>query len=90
MAVTTVRLSPEVEQELSSIAERTQRSRSWLISRAVEQFIERDRRERERWNETLAAVESAANGNVIAADAVHDWLRGWGTPGETDGPGSGM
>ena len=41
---------------------------------------------RERWNETLAAVESAANGNVIAAETVHAWLQGWGTPGEAERP----
>ena len=51
--------------------------------------VERDRRDRERWAETLAAVESAARGNVIAAEPVHEWLRGWGTDEETDAPACG-
>lgn len=86
MAVTTVRLTSQVEAELSSIAERTQRTRSWLINRAVEEYIERDRLERQRWNETLEAIETAATGNVVAAEHVHGWLRSWGSSAETDPP----
>lgn len=88
MPVTTVRLNPEVERELSSIADRTRRSKSWLINRAVEEFIERERLDRERWKRTLEAVESAAKGNVLAAEPVHTWLRSWGSDDEIDPPGT--
>lgn len=88
MSVTTVRLNPDVERELSSIADRTRRSKSWLINRAVAEFIERERLDQERWKQTLEAVESAAKGNVIAAEPVHEWLRSWGSDEETDPPGS--
>ena len=86
MAVTTVRLSDETEAELSAIAARTERSRSWLINRAVAEYIERDRVARERWAQTLSAVESAASGNVVAAETVHEWLGSWGTDSESDPP----
>ena len=32
MSVTTVRLNPDAERELASIADRTRRSKSWLIN----------------------------------------------------------
>ncbi|MFW5718435.1 MAG: CopG family ribbon-helix-helix protein [Spirochaetota bacterium] len=88
MPVTTVRLNPEVERELSLIADRTLRSKSWLINRAVEEFIERERLDQERWKQTLEAVESAAKGNVVAAERVHGWLRSWGSDEEIDLPGT--
>ncbi len=89
MSVTTVRLNPDAERELASIAERTRRSKSWLINRAVEEFIERERLDQERWKQTLEAVESAAKGNVVAAEPVHTWLRSWGSDEESESPGSG-
>ncbi|KAB8196224.1 ribbon-helix-helix protein, CopG family [Nonomuraea phyllanthi] len=39
--VTSVRLSDEQTRALDSIAEREERSRSWLISKAVDEFIAR-------------------------------------------------
>jgi predicted transcriptional regulator len=42
-----VRLSPEQEQALAEIGKREDRSRSWLIRRAVDEFIERHRRPNE-------------------------------------------
>ncbi|MFD8556652.1 CopG family ribbon-helix-helix protein [Streptosporangium canum] len=40
-AVTSVRLSDEQTQALDAIAQSVDRSRSWLISKAVDEFIER-------------------------------------------------
>lgn len=37
----TVRLEPEQERALAQIGERLDRSRSWLIRKAVAEFIER-------------------------------------------------
>lgn len=88
MAVTTVRLDHDLEQALSTLAERSKRSKSWLINQAVREFVEHERRDRERWKQTLAAVESAADGNVYAAEDVHAWLRSWGSDEERPAPGN--
>lgn len=86
MSATTVRLSKEVEQALNKLAERTERSRSWLINRAVEEYLLRDQNERERWDQTLHAIEQAAQGNLVAAVPVRDRIRSWGTAEESGAP----
>ncbi|MCC4310436.1 type II toxin-antitoxin system Phd/YefM family antitoxin [Alcanivorax marinus] len=46
--------------------------------------------EQARWQQTLRAMESAAQGKVVDAGAVHDWLASWGTEDEKDAPESGQ
>ena len=38
--------------------------------------------EQTRWQETLAAIESVAQGRVVPGDAVHAWLASLGSPDE--------
>ncbi len=87
MSVTTVRLQLEVEQHLEAIASRLQRSKGWVINQALSEYIERQLHEQERWQQTLKAMESAAQGKVVDASEVHAWLNSWGTESEQDAPG---
>lgn len=41
--------------------------------------------EQERWQQTLQAMKSAAQGKVVDASEVHDWLNSWGTEHELEG-----
>jgi len=82
MSVTTVRLGQDVEETLDALSDKLQRSKSWLINQALKEFIERHELEQIRWKETLDAMESVANGQFISGDAVHTWLRSWGTRNE--------
>lgn len=82
MGVTTVRLQDEIELEVQAIAEKLHRSKGWVIKQALSEYIEKQKLEEQRWNETLQAMESAAQGNVVSADAVHEWLASWGTDDE--------
>jgi predicted transcriptional regulator len=86
MSVTTVRLGQGIEETLDALADKLQRSRSWLINQALREFIERQELEQIRWQETLDAMESVANGHVISGEAVHAWLRSWGTKEEVVPP----
>ncbi len=86
MSVTTVRLGQGVEETLDVLSDKLQRSKSWLINQALKEFIERQELEQIRWQETLDAMESIANGQVISGDAVHAWLRSWGTKDEVAPP----
>lgn len=86
MAVTSVRLQPDVEVHLEAAAESLQRSKSWLINQALREYFQRQSDEQQRWAETLEALDAAANGQVIAAEAVHDWLRTWGSADELAAP----
>ncbi|HUH56894.1 MAG TPA: ribbon-helix-helix protein, CopG family [Pseudomonadales bacterium] len=88
MSVTTVRLQSEVEQQLEVIANRLDRSKSWVINQALSEYIAKQQLEQERWNQTLEAMESAAQGKVVDASKVHSWLNSWGTEKEEDAPRS--
>lgn len=86
MSVTTVRLQPELEENLGLMAEKLHRSKSWLINQALREFFERKALEQTRWQETLQAIESVAQGKVVSGDAVHTWLQSWGSPDEIPPP----
>mgnify|MGYP001187636344 FL=1 len=88
MSVTTVRLQAEVEQHLEAIANKLHRSKGWVINQALSEYIERQQREQERWNQTLEAMESAAQGKLVDASEVHSWLNSWGTENEQEAPRS--
>lgn len=86
MGVTTVRLQPEIEQSLEALAGELQRTKSWLINQALREFIERQALEQSRWQETLQAMESVAQGKAVSGEAVHAWLRSWGSADELPPP----
>lgn len=89
MSVTTVRLQTEVEHQLEVIASRLQRSKGWVINQALSEYIDKHHLQQERWQQTLDAMESAAQGKVVDASEVHSWLSSWGTEKEQDVPRSG-
>lgn len=90
MSVTTVRLQPEVESGLEAMAGKLHRSKSWLINQAVREYLERQDLEQARWQETLKAMESVAQGRVVSGEAVHAWLHSWGKEDELPPPKAGQ
>lgn len=90
MSITTVRLQPEIEEHLIAMAAKLRRSKSWLINQALAEFMDRQALEQSRWQETLTAMESVAQGKLVSASAVHDWLHSWGRPDELRPPKTGQ
>ena len=86
MGVTSVRLQPDLEESLEAAACKLHRSKSWLINQAVREYIERESLAEARWNETLAALGSVTEGQVVSERAVESWLQSWGTAGELKPP----
>lgn len=86
MAVTTVRLHPEIEVGLEDLAGKLQRSKSWVINLSLKEFVERQQQGQRRWEETLATVESIAQSNLIAGEDVHEWPGSWGAADELPSP----
>lgn len=78
MSVTTIRLPEELSEDLDRLAEETQSSRSHLINQAVKEYIVRAHTDAERWQETLAALESVKAGRLEDGEEVNAWLAGWG------------
>jgi len=70
----TIRLSPEVKDRLEHLAEATHRSKSFLASEAILDFIEVNE-----WqiNEIEAAVKEADAGDFANDDEVNDTFKRW-------------
>lgn len=90
MSATTVRLQPEIEKNLEAMAGKLHRTKSWLINQALKEYIERQELEQARWQETMKAMESVAQGKIVSAEAVHTWLQTWGSANELPPPKTGQ
>lgn len=86
MSVTSVRLQPKIEQSLEAMATKLHRSKSWLINQALEEFIQKQDVEQQRWQDTLQALDAVGQGRVVASSDVHTWLKSWGTESELSAP----
>ena len=86
MPVTSVRLSPEVEEKLATVAERARRSKSWLINEAVKDYLDRLGTNERRWAETVDALASVRAGRIVGGDEMMDWIASWGKRAEKKPP----
>jgi len=89
MGITSVRIQADLSERLEATATRLHRSKSSIINQAVEAFLDHEQQEQLRWQETLTALESVHQGQVVSGDAVHAWLESWGTEQETPAPEAG-
>jgi predicted transcriptional regulator len=88
MAVTSLRIPPELMNSLDSTAQELQRSKSWVINQALREYLGRKQTEKQRWVETLEALDSVKLGQLVDGDTVDTWLESWGTDNELEPPKS--
>ena len=86
MAVTSVRLSPEIEERLATVAEQARRTKSWLINEAVKDYLDRLGQDERRWGETLDALASVKAGRIADGDEMMEWIASWGKKAEKKPP----
>ncbi len=86
MGITSVRIKDELNESLKKLAEKKQRSKSWIINEAVAEYIVKDKIESQKWLDTLEGLEDVKNGRVIDGDKVHKWMKSWFTENELDPP----
>ena len=86
MGVTSIRLQPEIENPLESLAKKLDRSKNYLINQAIREFIERKINDEKRWSETMEAIASVKAGKVVAEKDVNEWLESWGSENEVKPP----
>ena len=86
MGVTSIRLQPEIEKPLESLAKKLDRSKNYLINLAIKEFIERKSIDEKRWSETIEAIASVKAGKVVAEENVNKWLESWGSESEIKPP----
>ncbi len=73
----TIRLEPELKERLDKLATATHRSKSFLASEALREFVELNE-----WQiqETLDAITEADAGDFASETEVTDALSKWQTP----------
>lgn len=78
-----VRLDSELDEQLTSVASHLDRPKSWVVERALKEFIEL-----QLWQ--IAAIEEglrdADAGRVVSHDEVIAWVESWGQPDEKPMP----
>jgi len=79
MAITSVRLSDEIDQPLDLLAKKLDRSKNYLINQAIKEFLVKQSLEDSRWQDTLEALESIKAGKTIDEEDINSWLNTWGT-----------
>lgn len=81
--VFTVRLSDDVKAELEKLAEATNRSKSYLAAKAIEDYVRQNA-----WQirELEQAVKEADAGDFVSEEAVYSWLDSWGREHELSPP----
>lgn len=86
MGVTSIRLNSEVEVPLEKLAQKLDRSKNYLINQAIKEYLARQSMEDARWKDTLKALASIKEGNLIEGSEVLSWLQSWGTDKESEAP----
>lgn len=86
MGITSVRIKDDLNDSLKKLAEKKQRSKSWIINEAVAEYIVKDKVNSQKWQDTLEGLESIRKGDVIDGEEIFAWMRSWGTDDELDPP----
>lgn len=78
-----IQLAPEVDEQVTKIAEALNRPKSWVIEQAIKEFVAL-----QEWH--LAAIEEGVSdadaGRVVSHDDVVAWVRSWGKADELSMP----
>lgn len=82
MGVTSVRLTDELQDQLEQTAERLRRSKGWIISEALAEFIAKEEQQVRRLQRTEAALDQLEAGQVVNGDEVMEWVATWGSDDE--------
>ena len=88
MGVTSIRLNTDVEAPLAQLAQKLDRSKNYLINQAIREFVRRQAMEETRWSDTLEALSSVKEGNLVDEKVASAWMQSWGDGKPKTPPGS--
>ena len=74
--VLTAHVPLPLAEKVDQLAARTERSRGWIINKALSAWIEQ---EEERWRLTLEALADVDAGRTISHQAVQEWAESLGS-----------
>ena len=82
-----VRLDEELEIRLAKLADKKQRSKSYIAKEALKKYIKDEEIKESENQETLARWELyQETGEVVSNDDMMDWLDSWGAKQEKPCP----
>jgi predicted transcriptional regulator len=70
--VITARVQPEISESLNRLAAQTQRSRAWIVQKAVERYVSQ---ETEFYDFVKAGIDSADRGDLISQEEMERWFQ---------------
>ena len=78
-----IRIDADTKQRLDALAERSNRSKSFLAAEAIARYIEA-----EEWqlSEIQAGIDDVEAGHTVSHDKVSKWLKSWGKRSESKAP----
>ncbi len=82
-APVSVRLQPDLNDQVVAIAAALDRPKSWVIEQAVKDFVAVQAWQLEAIDEGIRAADA---GQVAAHEDVAAWVRSWGKPDELPTP----
>ncbi len=78
------RIPEKLGEELEALATATRRSKAYLVSEALEQYVERQTRLYRAIDEAIK--ESDQNGQYVSEEDMKAWLLSWGSKDELPPP----
>jgi predicted transcriptional regulator len=78
-----MRIDEGVKKRVMEIAEREERSASYIVEKAIKQFLARVEYEHE---QIALALTEAEKGIWISGEAMDKWIESWGTGNELPPP----
>ena len=78
------RIPEKLSQELEALAERSQRSKGFLLTVALEDFVERESRLRDKIDAAVKAADESSEWH--SHESVSKWIMSWGTENELPPP----
>jgi predicted transcriptional regulator len=81
----TIRLDPETVRRLDQMAQAMERDRSWLMSHAIERYVEDEAWQVKAIREAVRKVKEG-RGRFVPHEEVAQWLDSWGTDNELPPP----
>ena len=86
MPTMTLRLDDETHRRLDRLAKSTERSRAFLASRALNQYLDMNEWQVEQIREALEASDRAPASAFVDHGSVSSWLESWGSENEREPP----
>ena len=75
-STTSLKLDPVVKERVRRLAESQRRTAHWIMREAIEQYVEREEKREQFWQDTLAASEDFhTTGLHLTDEEVDDWIK---------------